>query len=145
MFHACFVGNNPEPTARLIKKVKASRYFQCPIPAYNAAEFLTVGPAASFNLIFVDSGDLTVDQYLIARIKRYHADAEIIALATSRRTPLLIELLQAGVDGFVLQNTTPEEFQFMISSFNHGGPFMSSQTLRQLILAAPSVFLRNAS
>ncbi|NUO01327.1 MAG: response regulator transcription factor [Saprospiraceae bacterium] len=142
MFHASLVGNKPEPLIRLINKAKAVRYFQCPIPLYSASEFLALGSANSFDLIFVDSDELSVDLFLIARIRRFHPAAEIIAIASAQSTTLLIALLKAGVDGFVLQNTTPSEFQFMLSSFYHGGPFMSSQTLKRLMVAAPSAFLQ---
>jgi len=143
MFHACLIGENPEAISRLIASAEVAHYFDCPVPFYHLADFLHQGVSfPSFNLIFVDSDTLNVDEYLIARIRRYHRRSEIIALATARNTTLLIGLLKIGVDGFVLQNTKPQEFQLIISSFQDGGPFMSPRTLKDLIVAVPSVLLK---
>lgn len=143
MFHACLIGNNPNAITRLMSNAEVAQYFENPVPFYTPADFLQLGASIPFfNLVFVDSDTLNVDEYLIAQIRRYHPRPEIIALATARNTTLLVGLLKVGVDGFVLQNTKPKEFQLIISSFQEGGPFMSPQTLKDLIATVPSVFLK---
>lgn len=146
MFHACLIGNNPNAITRLISSAEVVQYFENPVRFYHLADFLQRGGSfPPFNLIFVDSDILYVDEYLVARIRRSHPRPEIIALATARNTTLLVGLLKAGVDGFVLQNTRPQEFQLIISSFQEGGPFMSPKTMKDLIAIAPSVFLKRTA
>lgn len=61
------------------------------------------------------------------RVKQYFPDIKVLVLSMHDHESYLIDMLEAGADGYVLKNAKSDELIFAIKKVVNGGMYMSSE------------------
>ncbi len=102
--------------------------------ASNGKEALEILKILSVDVVLMDI-DMPIMNGLDAakQMKRNHPDTKIIMLSMHSEQSMIRELIQMGVDGYLLKNTTKEELVNAIKKVNGGGQYFSAEVTLRLM------------
>lgn len=101
--------------------------------ASNGKEFLELIEKIKPDIVFMDIRMQVMDGIKATeQVLKKHPDLKIIALTTFGETEYFDKMIYAGVEGFMLKNSEPEDFNKAIKKVADGGNFFSEEMLAKL-------------
>jgi DNA-binding NarL/FixJ family response regulator len=101
--------------------------------ASNGAELLQKTEALAPDVVITDIQMPGIDGIEATRqIRKKHPHINIIALSTFNDDHLIIDMLEAGAQGYLLKNTTAKELSDAVHAVFHGGNYFCEATNRKL-------------
>ena len=101
--------------------------------ASNGQEFLELIPKVKADIIFMDISMPILDGIeATEKVLEKYPQLKIIALTTFAKTDYFDEMIYAGIEGFMLKNSGPEDFKNAIEKVMNGGNFFSEEMLAKL-------------
>jgi DNA-binding NarL/FixJ family response regulator len=101
--------------------------------ASNGREFLELIEKIKPDIVFMDIRMPVMDGIKATeQVLKKHPDLKIIALTTFGETEYFDKMIYAGVEGFMLKNSEPEDFNRAIKKVAEGGNYFSEEMLTKL-------------
>lgn len=101
--------------------------------ASNGKEFLELIDKVGVDIVFMDISMPVLDGIQATeQVLEKHPDLKIIALTTFGETEYFDKMIYAGVEGFMLKNSGPEDFKRAIEKVANGGNFFSEEMLAKI-------------
>jgi len=101
--------------------------------ASNGKEFLELISKVKADIIFMDISMPILDGIeATEKVLEKYPQLKIIALTTFAKTEYFDGMIYAGIEGFMLKNSGPEDFKNAIEKVMNGGNFFSEEMLAKL-------------